>query len=179
MKNILHILIIILIFTSCGTVKQFSKFHKKHPQQSADSCAKWYPIQTDSVKTIIKYKEGESVIIPGETQYVSINCDSIVAEEVNKKSNIPSHAIYIPVEGKLRVDTFYRTITNYVENAAYKVMLRDSILNEQKDNREINTKLNSVKKTRNKLWLAVIALTAIAGLQQYLKVKTSLKTIKR
>lgn len=174
MKNIAYILFILLL-ASCATKKNFSKFHKKHEQQAADICALWYPIKTDSVKTEIKYIKGKEITAPGETKYVSIDCDSVMLAAGSKNSKPSSHKVYISVPGTLRVDTFWKHDIKYVENTAKIKSLQDSAGLLRKEYATTKTKLGDVEKTRDKLWLSIIGLLIIAGLGWYVKIRESFK----
>jgi hypothetical protein len=154
MKNIIYILLILLT-ASCATEKNYVNFHKKNDLKSAGYCGIWYPVKSDTTTTT-KYIQGETVIIPGETQFVTSDCDSQIqamADYLSKqKGNKKGKVVYIRVPGEKQVDTVERTKVIVEENTATQIMLRDSIALVNKNYDKINKDYAGVKKTRNILW---------------------------
>jgi|ERR1035437_11999 hypothetical protein len=156
MKIIIYILII-LCFTSCVTESNFKKFHLKDEPKSAANCAAWYPVKEKLVVGPVTYKEGEPILLPSETQFVIIDCDSVA------KSKSKVKKVYVRIPAPIRVDTIFKPTTYYVENTAYRVVLEDSIGKLQKDNGDKEKELTSVRSTRNKLWGTLIVLVVLGA----------------
>lgn len=166
MKNVIAILLILTSFTSCVNEKNYVKYHHKEEPTSAKYCADWYPIK-ETIRTITEYKQGEEVIIPGESEIVRINCDSV------KKQKVKNNTVYVKVPGPQRVDTFIKKEIITQENTAYKSSMQDSINAYANKNIVLQEKLTETKKFRNIFGgsLAVIIAGGIAI--AYLKAKES------
>ena len=161
--RIITFILIAFLFTSCVTENNFKKFHAVNEPKSATNCAAWYPVKERIVVGPVTYKEGEPILIPSETQFVTVDCDSVV----KAKSKIKK--VYVPIPGPKRVDTVFQTVTHYVENTAYKIVLEDSIAALQKANADKEKRLSEVKSTRNKLWGGLIVLAIIGAGAWFIK----------
>lgn len=141
--------------------------------KAAKYVAKWYPVK-ESVHDSIIYKQGEEVIIPSETEYVNVDCDSAI--KVAKRSqSIKKVIVKVPIVSKRRIDTVYKERTIVKENIAYKQVLGDSILLLNKKNNTLADKNATVITTRNRLWWSSgILLVALLG-TWYVNLKNSFK----
>lgn len=98
------ITIILLVFSSCYTVKtmnrQVVKGYNTYPKDFTQTVSNLLPVKEVVVRTIDTiYKEGEVV---NDTTYITADCDTVKANKEGKK------IVYVP--GKLRIDSFYVTI---------------------------------------------------------------------
>lgn len=154
MRNIIYILLLPILFASCVSEKNFKKFHEKYETKAATNCAAWYP----SVASVVekeKYIQGEDIFVPSETQYVTVNCDSV---EKSKKSK--DKIVKIKVPGPTRVDTVVKERLVTKVDSALVSSLRGQLQVSQKKSSDTETKLAGVEKTRNRLWLSLGALLA-------------------
>lgn len=124
MKQAIFILFC-LILASCNAEKHAARKDARHakrayklinrasllsPMTGSDWCAKNYP-PLDSVHETIVYKPGQTIVKPGATKYVQIDCDSAIAATklANTHSSMASskpHTFSIPCPpDSMRIDT--------------------------------------------------------------------------
>lgn len=168
MKNIVYISIVIIFLASCASEKNFVKFHHKDNGTSARYCGEWYPVK-EKVTTDTTYVEGETQILPGITEFVTVDCDSAV-EAIKGKSK----TVYVPVPGKFRVDTFIKKEVHQVENTAKVEYLQDALAKATAKQEATTKRLDEVKSTRNKLWTALSISALLLVVYLYIRAKTAL-----
>lgn len=135
--------LLLLLFASCTTVRKAEKVLDKKPLERAKYCATNYPIK-ESVVTNTVYKEGEPVLVKGETEYITVDCDSVVKSAPSDKSK-PT-IVRIPVPVYVRVDTFSTNTTKTQEDSAKLAVLQganDKHKEEICDLRDKNDKLTA------------------------------------
>lgn len=123
-KLFLAFLLMSAIWSSCLTTKnasrKFAKLKAKcdssHKAEvkaiPANFCHQWYPV-TESKTTKVKYLPGKPVPVPGETQYISVNCDS--AYEAAMKEAALHGGKPTPATVKVRVPVYMQVDTAAIE----------------------------------------------------------------
>jgi hypothetical protein len=161
---------VILSSMSCNTPKRLSKIHARKPVLVADSCAVWFPVKSDTVRTV-EYIQGlsDTVLMRGET----INCDSIVLAAIDDISKANAH--HVPTtQTKVitQVDTVFMDVTVSVEDSAHIY-----IANKARDKAISN--LSAVKKSRNKWRMATEWISGVLMLLIIVVCLMTYKLIKR
>jgi len=120
MKQITLLLLLATALSSCLTTKnvgsKFAKLKSKcdssHKAEvkaiPANFCHQWYPV-TESKTTKIKYLPGKPIPVPGETQYVTVNCDT--AYEAAMKEAALHGGKPAPATVKVRVPVYIQVDT--------------------------------------------------------------------
>lgn len=156
-KNNIVCLCALLLLSGCYTQRkaerQVIKAQAHYPQVVAAGCGNWYPPKETTI-TRTEYKPGVTVY---RSDTVKINCDSVV------KNGKGDNVIYMPCPPQSRrVDTFYTTSIQTVENTARITALQQSY-NQEHDRAE------RLLWERN-LW-RMTALIAIAAIGIYVVIK--------
>ena len=173
MRNIFYILLV-LLFASCANENKFIRFHTKHDQKAAGHCATWYPVK-ETTNTITEYKPGETVYIPGETEMVTVDCDSVVQHELDEmaRHHKPLKDDRVSIKVKVRVDTFFSTREHVVESVATKIFLQDSLRFMHQQQNKLEDKFVNARHYRNIFGLSLLALLVIFIIRIYLKIQKS------
>jgi len=146
-------IIFLLLFASCTTVRKAEKTLDKKPLERAKYCATNYPIK-ESVVTNTVYKEGEPVLVKGETEYITVNCDSIIKATPTDK---PKQTIVrIPVPVYVRVDTFSTNTTKTQEDSAKLAVLQGANDNLKEQLSDCTDKVDKITADRNRYRSIVI-----------------------
>lgn len=168
---VIVLLIAVAMHSSCSTSRRIAKACKTldaHPKEGAKYCGtKWPPIEKKT--TTIKYKPGRPYPVPGETQYVTVDCDSVMkATKSNPSKNSSSSKVRVPIPTYLQVDTAAITTDIERENVA-KLAYKDAVIDSFKGacmklSEDRKSALESViKSTKSAIygWLAFTLLALI------------------
>ena len=155
MKNLPIILLVLLC--SCNAQKRFATIAAKHPNDAAHACAALFPVH-DSV---IVHTDTVTTTTQGETQYVTVNCDSAVKYK-HDTTGVLVRLACPPAQLITKVVTKDSIV--YVENTARIKALEG-------DATKANDKVDRLKKGRN-TWrgIGLISLVVI-GIGVVLKIK--------
>jgi len=145
MKNLIQILIILIVFTSCYTAKQAQrdiiKADLNHPIVTSGFCAEKFPVK-ESVKETIKFLKGETIV---KTNTVTVDCDSIVSnEKIDNKVSVKYNTIY-------RTDTVFKEKIVFQENIAKVSNLELKVKEKDKSIAEKDNKINDLKSDKREL----------------------------
>jgi len=83
----------------------------------AEKCASWYPNRVDTVR-VIKWKQGKTDTVTGETVYVEADCDSFVKATWDEATKTKLQIKCPPQVIIYRVDTVLDSTTIHAENEA-------------------------------------------------------------
>lgn len=158
MKNSFLILILVILISSCASLRERSiTYMNDNPNELAKLAAIHF-------KPVVEYRAGETIHVR-DTQYVegdSIPCPPNEAGEV----------VYVRGRDKIVRDSIFRTDTLKVPNLARENELAHLYRKEQDSNLVLNTQLESAKKQRNvSLWANGFFVLLIIGriaLRKYL-----------
>lgn len=156
-------------FTSCYTPKkanrQLYKVHSNYPELTAPFCGDLYP-PIDAVRDSIIYKRGETIYKQGATNYVYLDCDSVVKETKKNGSVVSGNKVKLPCPpcDSARVDTFYRhTKIEKVDRATAKQLVR------------AKERIAEINNTKKLLWYAVAVLAFYTLLRWVLRMVWRIK----
>ena len=140
MKRI-HILPILILLSSCTTEKRAVSYFSSHPDVAASFCGRWFPIKTETVKTV-EFKEGKTDTL---WSYEYIDCDTVIGE--TRVVKVP-----YPVQIKSR-DTVFQKEVRIEEKTEYKDLYIKS-----------TAKFEQLKQQRSKLVLGGILIGFIGAM---------------
>lgn len=189
MKQLTNILLLLLItgLSSCLTTKnagrKFAKLKAKCDSAHsagvkaipANFCHQWYPV-TASTSTKTKYLPGKPYAVPGETQYVSVNCDSAY-EAAMKEAALhggkpKTVTVRVPVPVYKQTDTSLTETTITQKDSAEIVGchlanegLKEIILDKDTKIAELEHKAAELTKDRDKWRSRVVWPWVIVGLE--------------
>lgn len=112
MKNFIQIVIILILFSSCYTIKtaqkQVIKAHLNYPETTSGFCAETFPVKENVVEKT-KFIKGETIV---KKDTVTVDCDSVV----NDKNT--SNKVLIQYETIYQTDTIFKEKIIEKENTA-------------------------------------------------------------
>ena len=190
---LLAMLWFIFSLTSCTTEKRASKYYYKHTKKGIELAVKIldnpdstsfgrndslassyaanrYPCK-DSVHTVVKYLPGKPQLIPGEKEYINIDCDSL-RKATGKDGKIK---VYVPTY--LRVDTnsitseIYQTDKakyNALEAKLTSVIIAKNVEAEKRSAQLKSATENAIKYKKYFIW-SLIALVIVVLLSLLLR----------
>lgn len=124
--SLFWLIMLFVSLQSCSTSRRIAKACKTldaHPKEGAKYCGDRYK-PTEKVTTKIQYKPGKPYPVPGETQYVTVDCDSV--NKVALKQGTPK-IVKVPVPTYLQVDTAAITTDIERENVAKLADMQNTI----------------------------------------------------
>ena len=146
-------LCIVAAFTSCSGKKAFQKYSAKHPEALAEKCLERFPAKETYLKgktdTLISY---ETII--GD----SIECPKVAS---NQLSFVKCKDSKVIIKTLVRIDTI-----NRVDSSALY------LLKVQKENViSLNSKVKDLKHDKSILYMWLIILIILIGINIYFKIK--------
>lgn len=143
-----------VVIVGCATEHGFDKFHDKHEEKASGKCAAWYP-SVASTKSTTEIRTGriDTVKVAGQTEYITVDCDSAVAAtaKAGGKTVIKVPYTVHDIEYVNRVDTVFRHDTTTLVNNAQATHL--TLRAEKAENLQVALH----QKAKMNFWWAIIA----------------------
>jgi len=174
LKLILNLLlfcfILALMVSACRSPKfQVERVFNKYPELSEKTCVSRYPVNPEYV-TVQEYIPGDTIFIPG----VTIDCDSVLksTKGIVDTVYIKKLTHYPCPPTKFVHDTIKISEKITIEDTRKLDTMALAFKKSQDRISQLSSRLETVKTTRNRYFLAFLALLSVIGVAVYTKLKS-------